>query len=92
MTSSQLRCKLPYLVLEMKLLGANFESVLTIPCNDKIYRINLSNMKAETYNLEGDEVNFCDDDVEYDTLLDRIYHLFYNGLKVNLSGESKYLI
>lgn len=49
-------------------------------------------MKAETYNLEGDEVNFCDDDVEYDTLLDRIYHLFYNGLKTNLTGGTKYLV
>ena len=65
---------------------------MTISCNDKIYRINLSSMKAETYNLEGDLVEFCEDEAEYNTLLDRIYHLFYNGLKMNLTGETKYLV
>ena len=76
----------------VKLLGANIDSVMTISCNDKVYRINLSSMKAETYNLEGDPVEFCEDEVEYNTLLDRIYRLFYNGLKMNLTGEAKYLI
>ena len=76
----------------VELLGANIDSVMTVSCNDKIYKINLSSMKVETYNLEGDPVEFCEDEVEYNTLLDRIYHLFYNGLKMNLTGETKYLI
>ena len=75
-----------------KLLGANVESVMTITCNDKVYRINLSSMKAETYNLEGDPAEFCEDEVEYNTLLDRIYHIFYKGLKMNLTGGTKYLV
>ena len=76
----------------VELLGANIDSVMTVPCNDKIYKINLSSMRAETYNLEGDPAEFCEDEVEYNTLLDRIYHIFYNGLKMNLKGEVKYLI
>lgn len=76
----------------VELLGANVESIMTIPCNDKIYRINLSSMKVDTYNLEGDPVEFCEDEVEYNTLLDRIYRIFYNGLKMNLTGETKYLV
>ena len=75
----------------MKLLGANVEAVMTVSCNDKVYKINLSSMKVDTYNLEGDPVEFCKDEIEFNTLLDRIYHIFYNGLKINLSGESRYL-
>ena len=74
------------------LLGANIDSVMTVSCNDKVYKINLSNMTAETYNLEGDQVEFCKDEVEYNTLIDRIYHIFYKGLKVNLTGDAKYLV
>ena len=74
------------------MLGASTESVMTIACNDKIYKINLSSMKVDTYNLEGDSVEFCEDEVEFNTLLDRIYHLFYNGLKFNLSNKVKYLV
>ena len=74
------------------MLGANVESVMTIACNDKVYKINLSSMRTETFNLEGDPVEFCKDDIEYNTLLDRIYHVFYNGLKFNLTGEAKYLV
>lgn len=63
------------------------KTVIEVPCNDKVYRIDLSNFWTETFDLEGNPVSFAEDKYEYYSLVDRIYHIFYAGLKDNLDRE-----
>lgn len=69
------------------MLGIRNDTILTVCCNDKVYEINLSNMVANTYDLEGNSTDFCDSVVEFDSLLDRLYTVFRYGLINNLSDE-----
>lgn len=61
--------------------------IMTVHCNDRTYRVNMSNMRCETFDLEGNPTSFCDDKYEYNTLVERIYRMFYERLKVNLPME-----
>lgn len=74
------------------MFGMSFTPTMILHCNDRRYEINLDTFRAKVYDLEGNETTFVDNDIEYNTLIDKIDRCFHTGLAVNLPSEIKYLV
>ena len=68
----------------------SFSSTMIVYCNDRRYQINLDTFRAQAYDLDGNETTFVDNEIEYDTLIDKIDRCFYRGLSVNLPSDIKF--